>query len=142
MYIKLVNGQPEKYSIEQLRLDNPNTSFPDLPSNDLLALWNVYPYVILNQPEYDYLTQTAVAAPITQINGVWTQAWVIENLPIEQAEQGVRAQRDELLLQTDWAALSDRVLTPEMAAYRQALRDVTKQQGFPYNVVWPIYNIQ
>ena len=50
----------------------------------------------------------------------------------------VRQQRDALLTETDWAALSDSTLTTDMAAYRQALRDVPEQEGFPYTIIWPI----
>ena len=39
---------------------------------------------------------------------------------------------------TDWMALSDVTMSPERATYRQALRDVTDQVGFPDNVTWPI----
>jgi hypothetical protein len=41
------------------------------------------------------------------------------------------------LAATDWMALSDVTMSPEWAAYRQALRDVTDQVGFPENVDWP-----
>jgi len=34
-------------------------------------------------------------------------------------------------------ALSDNTLTPEWSTYRQALRDITEQEGFPYQVTWP-----
>jgi hypothetical protein len=46
-------------------------------------------------------------------------------------------ERDSLLAATDWMALSDVTLTADWAAYRQALRDVTAQAGFPHNVTWP-----
>ena len=49
----------------------------------------------------------------------------------------VRQQRDALLTETDWAALSDSTLTTDMAAYRQALRDVPEQAGFPDTIIWP-----
>ena len=49
----------------------------------------------------------------------------------------VRQQRDALLTETDWTALSDSTLTTDMAAYRQALRDVPEQAGFPDTVIWP-----
>jgi len=49
----------------------------------------------------------------------------------------VRADRDNLLAATDWMALSDNTMTAEWATYRQALRDITTQEGFPYAVEWP-----
>ena len=49
----------------------------------------------------------------------------------------IRAKRNSLLSETDYLALSDTTLSSDMAAYRQALRDVTSQAGFPTNVTWP-----
>jgi len=49
----------------------------------------------------------------------------------------VRNQRTRLLTDTDWQALSDNTMTPAWASYRQALRDITDQDGFPSDVVWP-----
>lgn len=48
-----------------------------------------------------------------------------------------RTDRDNLLRQTDWMALSDVAMSPEMTAYRQALRDITNQEGFPFDITWP-----
>jgi hypothetical protein len=49
----------------------------------------------------------------------------------------VRQERDTLLASTDTWALSDRTMTAEQTAYRQALRDITDQDGFPTNITWP-----
>jgi hypothetical protein len=49
----------------------------------------------------------------------------------------VRETRNKLLADTDWWALTDHVMTPEQTAYRQALRDITTQDGFPNNVIYP-----
>jgi hypothetical protein len=57
--------------------------------------------------------------------------------PPAPTAESVRSQRNALLAETDWMALSDNTLTPEWAAYRQALRDITEQAGFPENVTWP-----
>ena len=51
--------------------------------------------------------------------------------------QEVRSQRNSLLAETDYLALSDNTLSSDMAAYRQALRDITSQSGFPASVTWP-----
>jgi hypothetical protein len=48
-----------------------------------------------------------------------------------------RTKRNALLAETDWMALSDVTLSAGWVAYRQALRDVTAQAGFPHSVVWP-----
>jgi len=48
-----------------------------------------------------------------------------------------REVRNQLLAATDWTANSDVTMTTEMAAYRQALRDVPTQAGWPTTVNWP-----
>ena len=51
--------------------------------------------------------------------------------------EGVRKKRNTLLAETDVWALSDRTMTAEQTAYRQALRDITDQAGFPTDITWP-----
>ena len=56
----------------------------------------------------------------------------------DRAAAKVREERDKKLVATDWRASSDLTLSTEWATYRQALRDITTQEGFPNSVVWPI----
>lgn len=49
----------------------------------------------------------------------------------------VRRTRDDLLAETDWWAVADRTMTQAEKDYRQALRDVPQQDGFPVNITWP-----
>ena len=49
----------------------------------------------------------------------------------------VRAIRDELLAASDTMALADRI-TDAWRTYRQSLRDVPAQSGFPTSVTWPV----
>jgi len=55
----------------------------------------------------------------------------------ERLSEEIRNQRNRLLSDTDWMALSDNTMSPAWASYRQALRDITAQEGFPYSVIWP-----
>jgi hypothetical protein len=59
----------------------------------------------------------------------------------DQTAATVRAQRNTLLTACDWTQLSDCPLSDETkalwATYRQELRDVPEQEGFPETVVWP-----
>lgn len=48
-----------------------------------------------------------------------------------------RARRDELLKETDHFGLSDVTMSDEMTDYRQDLRDVPQQAGFPATITWP-----
>ena len=49
----------------------------------------------------------------------------------------VRSRRDGLLAETDWKGLSDVTMSSDWATYRQALRDVPSQSGFPHDITWP-----
>ena len=48
-----------------------------------------------------------------------------------------RAKRNAKLAETDWTASSDVTMSDAITAYRQALRDVPAQSGFPSDVTWP-----
>lgn len=65
-----------------------------------------------------------------------TKTWVYQN---EVAKQQARAQRARLLLASDWTQLPDVPLATRdaWAVYRQALRDVPAQPGFPLEITWP-----
>lgn len=69
-----------------------------------------------------------------------TRTRVLEVVPLSNTELGARARRrrQDLLNETDINALGDRTLSDEMRDYRQALRDITDQEGFPTAIVWPI----
>jgi len=58
-----------------------------------------------------------------------------EPKPLSEAEK-VRIKREELLMVSDKMALADRI-TDEWRTYRQALRDLPLQTGFPNSVTWP-----
>jgi len=49
----------------------------------------------------------------------------------------VRNERNRLIQQSDWMANSDVTMSDEWRTYRQALRDITAQVGFPNDVIWP-----
>ena len=74
--------------------------------------------------------------------------WMVEKIPEKtpeeleiEAEERIRAQRDYLIGQTDYLLASDYPISEEdlesVKAYRQALRDVPQQEGFPDDVQWP-----
>ena len=55
-----------------------------------------------------------------------------------QQAAAVRADRNARLAATDWTQIADSTADkPAWAAYRQALRDVPAQVGFPQSVTWP-----
>jgi hypothetical protein len=56
---------------------------------------------------------------------------------VSPSSDDARSQRNGLLAETDWMANSDVTMSTEQTAYRQALRDITDQAGFPTNITWP-----
>jgi len=56
----------------------------------------------------------------------------------DRAWAGLRAERDRLLAETDWWAVSDRTMSAEQADYRQALRDLPANTTDPANPTWPV----
>jgi len=141
MHIKLTNGVPEKYSTGQLRRDNPQVSFPKLIPDDLLASYGVYPYTRPSAPEYDSLSHRLTDGAFEQVDGAWSLPYVVEQLPLSQAERNIRSRRDGLLQETDWIVIKSyergENIPAEWELYRQELRDITAQEGFPYSVTWP-----
>ena len=55
----------------------------------------------------------------------------------DRAAAQAREERDEKLAASDWRASSDLTLSTEWANYRQALRDIPSQAGFPNTITWP-----
>jgi hypothetical protein len=55
-----------------------------------------------------------------------------------QLPEQIRKQRNALLAKCDWTQISDCTVDKQAwATYRQELRDVTAQAGFPADVAWP-----
>ncbi len=78
----------------------------------------------------------------TTVDGVTTTAAEHEAAykAIKDAEQAsaVRQSRSDRLADCDWTQVADSPVDKSVwATYRQALRDITTQDGFPWNVTWP-----
>lgn len=61
---------------------------------------------------------------------------------LEQLAEQARSERDSLLAETDYLVMPDYPIDPDLLAsvrvYRQALRDITDQAGFPETIEWPV----
>ena len=145
-YIKITNGVQQTYTIGQLRKDNPNTSFPKNIPESILKDYGVYPVVVGNKPSFDEVYQKLeLNTEATLVNNVWTYEWSVKNKTaeelatyVENLKGEVRSKRNQLLQACDWTQLADAsVDSLAWANYRQALRDVPQQAGFPTNVTWP-----
>jgi hypothetical protein len=148
MYVLAPNQTVEiyPYSIGDLRRDNPNTSYPRNPSDATLANWNLFPVTDKPTPTYNPATQNCNQINPTLVAGKWELAWAVTPATPEQIAERtsakateVRQQRNQLLADCDWTQLPDApVDKTAWATYRQELRDVTAQPGFPWDVQWPI----
>ena len=133
------------YTIQQLKIDNPNVSFTDNISMETLFSYNVY-----SVSEVSFIrnyTKNYIEGIPNLIDNVYYQNWIIEDATVEQISErlnnqwnGMRSLRNEYLQQCDWTQLSDSPLSEskksEWSIYRQALRDITLQED-PFNIVWP-----
>lgn len=135
------------YTITQLKADNPQTSFPQYPSNELLASYDMYPVLDSIQPSYDALTQTLVEGTPIQSRGDWVQVWIVDPLPEDQARANNKSQAAGLLSQTDWTTIPD-VANPavsnpyllnqaEFVRYRNQIRKIAVYPPVAA-VVWPV----
>ena len=111
-------------------------------------------------PEYDRIdiaTKTVIYASQNVIDtynnkpanmfAIWdkvAQVWVdIRNEETKRAEAVAKAaqQRQQLLTESDWTQIPNGPLSTEQqaawATYRQELRDITAQSGYPFDIVWP-----
>lgn len=82
----------------------------------------------LNEDGTEVVAFTALPIPAPQVN--------LEALAAE-----ARAKRGRLLAETDWTQTLDAPISAEcreaFRVYRQALRDITEQEGFPETIEWP-----
>lgn len=86
--------------------------------------------------------QGVVARPIfTKQSSGWVGEWHVVTEESEEAQRLAnlrRAQRDQMLAACDWTQVSDAPVNKvAWATYRQALRDITEQAGFPSQINWP-----
>jgi len=132
----------EVISDSEFRLRNKHTSFPriiDEPLQDQFGIDMIFEGPQKQgPPPYSQTYRDGIEC----IKGKWYTKYSIrqqDKEPIdEQRAKGVRLTRDNLIKESDWRAVSDRKLEPGWKRYRKALRDITKQEGFPHDVEWPI----
>jgi len=63
----------------------------------------------------------------------------IHRLPYDEVAVVVREQRNAKLAASDWTQLTDAPINSSVwASYRQQLRDISAQAGFPWEINWPV----
>ena len=132
----------EVVSDSEFRLRNKHTSFPRIIDEPLQEQFGID--MIFEGPQeqgpppYSFTYRDG----IEKIGDKWYTKYSIrqqDKEPIdEQQAENVRSKRNDLIRESDWRAVSDRKLEPAWKRYRQALRDISKQEGFPHDVEWPV----
>ena len=89
--------------------------------------------------KYFYVRETGVAQLFEDAADISDWPLFQDWNPNATAEE-TRAVRNDLIAKTDWWATSDRVMTAEQTAYRQALRDMPTHANWPAlrNDDWPV----
>jgi len=166
LFVEVATGTPK--TKVQLRQENKHMSLPEAWTDATLEALGVARVTKTAAPDVGEW-QVAVKDGVEQVDGVWREKWVTQEMFTEYTEEvtdeeGVtttvthtvqdqidakvaadnaaleateRATRDNLLKATDHYGLSDVSMTEAMTAYRQALRDVPQQEGFPQTITWP-----
>ena len=143
-----VKSTGEIKSQGEVRSMYPNTSFPSQWTPALVEELGL-------DPVFESPTPTTTRYQVAFKDGVeqdaqgrWLWKWSISEMSDEakaamdaQQAEAVRSTRNTKIAQCDWTQLDDTPITNakklEWAAYRQALRDVPEQAGFPWDVTWP-----
>ena len=138
------------YSAYQLRRDNPNTSFPKRPSDELLFEWGVHRVERTARPHVDHTKNLIEGDPVL-VNDTWTQVWGVADATPEEIAQrteqeadSVRSRRDNHLADSDWRVIKAQETGAEVPVewltYRQSLRDISDHPNFPWlsNADWPV----
>ena len=147
-YVK--NNIIEEYPVSFVDLKNKFslTSFPNSIEDFDLSFYGAVKVEDTEIPSINNETQKVFEGTPELVNGIWKQTWVVENLSetekqqlTEEKKYTVRLQRNRLLTETDWTQFNDSPLSEESKldwkVYRQELRDITEQEGFPHNIIWP-----
>lgn len=90
--------------------------------------------------------QVAFRNGVEQIGGQWYTKYSVADMDDEAKAatdaaqaKSVRDQRNTKLSESDWTQVADAPVDKTLwATYRQALRDITKEAGFPWEINWPV----
>ena len=143
-----VKSTGEIKSQGEVRSMYPNTSFPSQWTPALVEELGLDPVFESPTPTTTRY-QTAYKDGVEQdAQGRWLWKWSISEMDDEtkaakdaEAAKAVRASRDGKLAECDWVVIKNLELNQNIPGvwevYRQGLRDVPAQAGFPYDITWP-----
>lgn len=135
------------YSVYDLSRENPNTSFGKNLSDDELLAFGMHRVFFSTRPDVSWSQTIEETNPVFNSESQrWEQSWIVRDLTadelqykVDEHSASIRVQRNAKLLESDWTQGKDisESISTSWAAYRQALRDITSQSGFPSVVNWP-----
>jgi len=144
--MRYIHEQTQTYplTVGDIKARHPDVSF-GLMTSEILRDFGYAEVNPSPAPQWNEHLQKLVELAPTKIEESWFVVWsVVDMTPTEQAEHEskqaelVRQARNEKLAASDWTQVADApVDKAAWAAYRQALRDVPTQAGFPWDVIWP-----
>jgi hypothetical protein len=148
MYLK-VSGSTiiYPYSVQNLKNENLNTSFPTIITDSLLESFNIYKVEPRSRGyDNDDLKDVTEVTP-TLSGSIYIQTYTISDADTETINKRreikwseVRSSRDSLLSESDWTQFNDSPISgstlTDWQTYRQSLRDITNQSD-PYDITWP-----
>ena len=145
-----VRETSEVISERDLYYKYPNISFPKPLTSYVIDTYGLEVILEGPQPQVTPPYETVVRQGIEEIKGKWFTKYMIGpifnneedeeayRLKIDtQASESIRSTRNSLISKSDWMGCSDVIMSDEWRQYRQELRDITTQEGFPHNVDWP-----
>ena len=148
MYLRVSGSQIiYPFSVQRLKSENKNVSFPSVITDEVLATFDVYPVKLVNGNYDSDYTKDVVEVTPTLSGSVYVQTYETTDVDeltretrIEIKWDEIRETRNTLLSECDWTQFQDSPITgsklTEWQTYRQSLRDVTNQEN-PYNITWP-----
>jgi hypothetical protein len=148
LFIQLEEGRPVGHPIaeDNFRQLFPGVSFPPCFTADAVEPLGYGIYDFSNRPEnLGRYEKSVEVAPVRNEYGIWRQTWSIAAMSDAEKQaadkvkaQTIRADRNARLAACDWTQLVDApVDSLAWANYRQELREVPNQPGFPWDVQWP-----
>lgn len=85
LFVKISNGSIEKYpyTVENIRYDFPQTSFPSSLENCDLSEFDIYKVSLTEKPNVDYTNVVEEQNP-ELVDGTWTQVWSVRSATAEE----------------------------------------------------------
>lgn len=145
MYARVENNNVLEYPLTQAQIKKrfPYTSFtiPFFPPNEYVDVINTAP------PQIDYTKNLVEDTPVNT-DQTWFQVWSVVDATPEEISQRteskaneIRDERNNRLAKCDWTQFTDSPLSPAdklaWGTYREELRQVPQQPGFPWDITWP-----